>query len=64
MPSKKQIMNLKRWARAGAICVVVWSLDEVKQLMKKRGVFSSSLACWYFFESGEIWKGEHDDRAC
>jgi hypothetical protein len=61
MPSKKQITNLKRWARAGAICVVVWSLDEVKFIVKKKGAFSSKFTGWYIFEDGAIWKGSHPD---
>lgn len=30
-PSKKQLWNLWKWHRAGAICMVVYSLDAVKQ---------------------------------
>lgn len=36
--SKKQNVNLRRWATAGAVCGVVYSLDEVKELLEKYDV--------------------------
>lgn len=36
--SKKQKLNLKRWAAAGAVCGVVYSLDEVKKLLEENDV--------------------------
>lgn len=36
--SKKQSINLKRWAAAGAICGVVYSLQEVKELLEEYNV--------------------------
>lgn len=36
--SKKQKINLRRWSSAGAVCGVVYSLDEVKELFKKNNV--------------------------
>lgn len=36
--SKKQSINLKRWAAAGAVCGVVYSLEEVKILLEKYNV--------------------------
>lgn len=36
--SKKQKINLRRWSAAGAICGVVYSLEEVKELLEKNGV--------------------------
>ena len=33
--SKKQSINLRRWSAAGAICAVVYSLEEVKKLLEK-----------------------------
>lgn len=38
--SKKQSINLRRWAAAGAICGVVYSLDEVKNLLEENGVYT------------------------
>ena len=34
-PSKKQLYNLWQWHRAGAICMVVYSLDAVKQAFEQ-----------------------------
>jgi hypothetical protein len=31
--SKKQELNLKRWEKAGAICGVCYSLEDVKELL-------------------------------
>lgn len=36
--SKKQSINLKRWSAAGAVCGVVYSLEEVKILLEKYNV--------------------------
>ena len=36
--SKKQSINLRRWKAAGAICAVVYSLEEVKELLEKQHV--------------------------
>lgn len=33
--SKKQSINLRRWAAAGAVCAVVYSLEEVKEILEK-----------------------------
>ena len=32
-PSKKQLANLLRWANSGAICLVVYSLEDVKEVI-------------------------------
>lgn len=36
--SKKQSINLKRWSAAGAVCDVVYSLEELKDLLEKNNV--------------------------
>lgn len=36
--SKKQSINLRRWTAAGAICAVVYSLEEVKEILEKHHV--------------------------
>lgn len=36
--SKKQSINLRRWSAAGAICGVVYSLEELKALLEKNNV--------------------------
>lgn len=36
--SKKQSINLRRWAAAGAVCAVVYSLEEVKKVLEKYNV--------------------------
>ena len=36
--SKKQSINLRRWSAAGAICGVVYSLEEVKELLRRHHV--------------------------
>lgn len=36
--SKKQSINLRRWSAAGAVCDVVYSLDEVKKLLEEYNV--------------------------
>lgn len=36
--SKKQSINLRRWSAAGALCAVVYSLEEVKKLLEKHHV--------------------------
>jgi len=36
--SKKQSINLKRWSAAGAVCDVVYSLEELKELLEKNNV--------------------------
>lgn len=36
--SKKQSVNLRRWSAAGAVCGVVYSLEEVKELLEKGNV--------------------------
>ena len=56
-PTKLQLMNLKKWAKAGAICVVVWSLDEVKNLIKH--CYNTGFTGWYIHEDGQITKGGH-----
>lgn len=37
-PSEIQKENLRRWAKAGAICFVAYSLDEVKAVISKNGL--------------------------
>lgn len=32
--SKKQSINLRRWSAAGAVCAVVYSVEEVKELLR------------------------------
>ena len=34
-PSKKQLLYLKKWAAAGAITKVIYSLEEVEKLLKE-----------------------------
>jgi len=58
-PTKAQEANLKKWAKAGAICVAVWSLDEVKNIIERRGVYNTSFTGWYFTQDGRIIKGGH-----
>ena len=36
--SKKQSINLRRWSAAGAVCGVVYSLEELKTLLEKNNV--------------------------
>ena len=36
--SKKQSINLRRWSAAGAVCGVVYSLEELKELLEKYNV--------------------------
>jgi hypothetical protein len=48
MPTKGQILNLKKWAKAGAICIVVWSLDDVKNSLNP---------CLGLMEFGPNFKG-------
>lgn len=36
--SKKQVVNLRRWKAAGAICSVVYSLEDVKELLESYNV--------------------------
>lgn len=36
--SKKQSVNLRRWSAAGAIAAVVYSLEEVKEILEKNHV--------------------------
>ena len=38
VPSELQKDNLRKWARAGAICFVAYSLDEVKWVVSKSGL--------------------------
>jgi hypothetical protein len=35
--TKKQLLNLKKWGKAGAITGVCYSVDEVKELLRKAG---------------------------
>lgn len=35
--SEKQKINLRRWKRAGAYCIVAYSLEEVKELIREIG---------------------------
>lgn len=37
-PTDIQIANLKQWARAGAICFVAYSLEEVKTVVTQTGL--------------------------
>lgn len=37
-PSELQKGNLRKWAKAGAICFVAYSLDEVKWVVSKSGI--------------------------
>ena len=60
-PTKLQILKLKKWAKAGAVCVIVWNLDEVKTLMSCHGGWSSKFRGWYIFDDGQIAKGDQDD---
>ena len=36
--SKKQTVNLRRWAAAGAVCGVVYSMQDVRDLLEKYNV--------------------------
>lgn len=36
--SKKQRINLRRWAAAGAICVVAYTVEDVKAVITDRSV--------------------------
>lgn len=36
--SKKQSINLRRWSAAGAVCAVVYSLEEAKKVLEKHNV--------------------------
>lgn len=58
-PTKAQEINLKKWAKAGAICVAVWSLDEVKNIIQHKGVYNKAFTGWYFTQDGKIIKGGH-----
>ena len=35
-PSKAQELNLKKWARAGAVCFVAYSLNDVRYIFEER----------------------------
>lgn len=59
-PTKGQELNLKKWAKAGALCVVVWSLEEVKNLIEHKGLYNDSFTGWYFTEDRKIIKGGHE----
>lgn len=36
--SKKQRINLKRWASAGAVCIIAYAVDDVKAVIPANGV--------------------------
>lgn len=38
-PSKKQLINLKRWASCGAVCIVAYTVDDVKAVITEKGTF-------------------------
>lgn len=38
-PSLAQKLNLKRWAKAGAMCFVAYSIDDVKAVINKEKVY-------------------------
>ena len=44
-PSEIQKENLRKWARAGAICFVAYSLEEVKQVISEKGLRCDHWAC-------------------
>lgn len=61
-PTKGQLLNLKKWARARAVCAVVWSLDEVKYLIANRGIYGTDFTGWYITREGQIFKGRYEDE--
>lgn len=45
-PSELQKKNLQKWAKAGAVCFVAYSLEEVKWVVSKAGIkCDQPLAC-------------------
>ncbi len=38
-PSKKQHINLRRWASKGAVCIVAYTVNDVKSVITKDGYF-------------------------
>jgi len=63
-PSKSQELNLKKWAKAGAICIAVWSLDDVKNIIEHHGCYNSSFRGWYFTEDKKIIKCREGESCC
>lgn len=39
--SKKQKINLKRWAAAGAVCMIAYTVEDVKQVITPKGTFKA-----------------------
>lgn len=44
-PSEIQRENLRKWAKAGAICFVAYSLEEVKAVVNEKGLMCDTMAC-------------------
>lgn len=44
-PSELQKENLRKWAKAGAICFVAYSIEEVKWVISKQGLKCLSGVC-------------------
>lgn len=63
MPTQGQILNLKRWSRAGALCFVAWSLDDVKAMCwNLNGDLDLNTVLfhgWYITPNGKIIKYGH-----
>lgn len=38
-PSKKQRINLRRWASKGAVCIVAYTINDVKSVITEDGFF-------------------------
>jgi hypothetical protein len=56
MPTKGQVLNLKKWAKAGAICMCVWSLEDVKAFIHSDNY---GFKGWIFNQDGTITKFGH-----
>lgn len=39
-PSKKQKINLKRWAASKAVCIVAYTVEDVKNIITTKGTFN------------------------
>lgn len=37
VPSKKQYVNLMRWNAAGAVCIVAYTVEDVKRIIRPSG---------------------------
>ena len=40
--SKKQSINLRRWAATGAVCIIAYTVDDVKAVITPKGTFRKS----------------------